>query len=226
METLICSGDSYTDNLRPQNESKLSWPNFLATKLNAKKLINIGSSGAGNEEIFGRTIDEIHLHKNIDLMVVMWSEFNRFDWQLDLRKEKNYKKLFAKSHNMRKFKGEGRYATFWCNIHPEKELNKRPLGIVKMDDKGKVQPFSDWPSKLSSLFHEKTIDNYYAGINKFMRYAYSVQTICEQENIPLIQIMGTEPICNDGVYLGQNDPTSKKRGLTYVQGGEQASMPS
>ena len=33
-----------------------------------------------------------------------------------------------------------------------------------------------------------------------MRYVYSLQTICDQENIPLIQIMGTEPICNDGVY--------------------------
>ena len=123
MRTLICSGDSYTDNLRPQNESTLSWPNFLAKKLNTKTLINLGSSGAGNDEIFGRTIDEIHLHKKIDLLVVMWSEFTRFDWQLDLRKEKNYKKLFAKSHNIRKFKGEGKYATFYCNLHPEKELN-------------------------------------------------------------------------------------------------------
>ena len=74
MKTLICAGDSYTDDFRTTNNFEKVWPNFLAEKTKAKHLINIGSSGAGNYEIFSRTVDEITLNKNIDLVVVMWSE--------------------------------------------------------------------------------------------------------------------------------------------------------
>ena len=42
--------------------------------------INLGRSGSGNEYIYSRTLDTLVTEKNIGLVVVMWSEFQRLDF--------------------------------------------------------------------------------------------------------------------------------------------------
>ena len=85
---IICCGDSYTDSFRAGNQGVEMpyqvWPNFLGEKISnneyfipSKDLMNLGSSGAGNYEIYSRTVDVISSQKNIGLAIPMWSEFQR-----------------------------------------------------------------------------------------------------------------------------------------------------
>ena len=75
VKTLVAVGCSYTDNAWPFPV----WPEVLSEKLNLK-CVNIGKCGAGNEYIFSRGLDALHTEKNIGMMVIMWSEFQRMDW--------------------------------------------------------------------------------------------------------------------------------------------------
>tara|TARA_Y100000361_G_scaffold153459_1_gene175316 strand:+ start:428 stop:1129 length:702 start_codon:yes stop_codon:yes gene_type:complete len=81
VKKLVAVGCSYTD---PCYTFPV-WPELLAKKLNFK-CINLGQSGSGNECIFSKSLDILVKEKNIGLMVVMWSEFQRMDYYLgDIR---------------------------------------------------------------------------------------------------------------------------------------------
>ena len=216
---IICSGDSYTDNLRAGNQGVelpyQVWPDFFGEKLSkneyfipSKDLMNLGSSGAGNYEIYSRTVDAISSQKNIGLVVVMWSEFPRVDFEVDMRDfEVNSKNKFGFMSYMRLHKGKTRDPVYYENCHPEKLLTTERKGIVRIDNKGKKVVIPSWKYKLSEISVLKKINNNYSGINAFMRYAYSIQSICDNENIPLIQIMGTRPVVNWTKVQGVNQPT-------------------
>jgi len=199
MKTLICAGDSYTDVTRVGNSSSLVWPNFLAEKIKAKHLINIGSSGAGNYEIFSRIVDEITLNKNIDLVVVMWSEFPRLDFELDIRTDQwppKGRTGRADPYAARRLKkGKNKFPQNYMNIHPQREVThpSKYDGRIIIEN-GKKKVLSGLKHRISFEFITSYLTNYYADVNKFMRYAYSLQSICENEHIPYIQIMGCEPI--------------------------------
>ena len=70
---MITSGCSFTESVR-ENQEK-SWADYLAEKLN-KKLINYGKGGSGNEYIYNSIVDNL----DTDLVVVMWSGFDRWDF--------------------------------------------------------------------------------------------------------------------------------------------------
>ena len=74
---LIAGGDSNTE----PNKWKM-WPELLANKLDMD-FVNLGKSGQGNEYIFNTTIEEIHKHDNVGLVVVGWSTTPRRDWLID-----------------------------------------------------------------------------------------------------------------------------------------------
>lgn len=74
---LIAGGDSNTE----PNKWKM-WPELLADKLDMD-FVNLGKSGQGNEYIFNTTIEEIHKHDNIGLVVVGWSTAPRRDYLID-----------------------------------------------------------------------------------------------------------------------------------------------
>lgn len=85
VKKLVAVGCSYTDDcyIFPV------WPELLAKKLNYK-CINLGQSGSGNECIFSKALDALVKEKNIGLMVLMWSEFQRMDFYLgDIKKWNN-----------------------------------------------------------------------------------------------------------------------------------------
>ena len=75
VKNLVAVGCSYTAN----SYNFPVWPELLSEKLNLY-CYNLGNSGSGNEYIFSRALDALHTIKNIGILVVMWSEFQRTDW--------------------------------------------------------------------------------------------------------------------------------------------------
>ena len=113
---LIAIGCSYTEHyLRSDHSPDIDhdfprWPQHLADMLDME-CINLGRSGAGNKYILSKIVDTVLTEKNIGLVVVMWSQFQRLDFEysstrwihinLDLdqikidwyREQKNFKEL-------------------------------------------------------------------------------------------------------------------------------------
>jgi len=56
------------------------WPQHLADKLDME-CVNLGAAGQGNEYILSKLIDTVLTEKNIGLVVLMWSEWIRQDFQ-------------------------------------------------------------------------------------------------------------------------------------------------
>ena len=91
MKKLIVSGCSWTKysmgmTMEPYLRDK-DWATHLAKKLDME-CINLGCGGAGNEYIFFSIYDELmreKKHSEIGLVVVMWSGWKRWDFEL-----KNY----------------------------------------------------------------------------------------------------------------------------------------
>jgi len=74
---LIAIGCSYTENYK----SFPTWPTHLAKELDMK-CVNLGQRGAGNNYILSKIIDTVLTEKNIGLVVVMWSQFQRLDFEM------------------------------------------------------------------------------------------------------------------------------------------------
>ena len=73
---LIAIGCSYTEKWNAWK----SWPEVLADKLDMD-CVNLGRCGSGNEQILAKTVDVVLNEKNIGLIVLMWSEWQRIDFQ-------------------------------------------------------------------------------------------------------------------------------------------------
>ena len=76
---LIVSGCSYTEDCY----NFPVWPTVLAEKLDMQ-VVNLAHSGNGNEFIYNTLMDYIICQnkKNIGLVIAMWSEFQRMDFQM------------------------------------------------------------------------------------------------------------------------------------------------
>ena len=198
---LIVAGDSYSDQYRRENFGFADvWGNHLAKFLDrdeyfkAENIINIANSGAGNYEIFSRTLDEIIFNKNIYLIVIMWSEFQRFDFEIDM----SYKPVSDGTPHRQK-KGSW-YSirggqTLYQNMHPPRVMMGPWPVLDSIKDRPSLEP--EWKHKLCKVFHERNFDSLPVGVNKFMRFVFTLQEMCEKKNIRLIQCMGTEPIISD-----------------------------
>ena len=83
---LIAIGCSYTEHyLRSDHSPDIDhdfprWPQHLADMLDME-CINLGRSGAGNKYILSKIVDTVLTEKNIGLVVVMWSQFQRLDFE-------------------------------------------------------------------------------------------------------------------------------------------------
>jgi len=78
VKKLLAVGCSYAEDVYPFPV----WPKLLAEKFNME-CINLGRCGSGNEYIYSRTLDTLVTEKNLGLVVVMWSEFQRLDFCKD-----------------------------------------------------------------------------------------------------------------------------------------------
>jgi len=83
---LIAIGCSYTEHYflsihaMGVDHSFARWSQHLADKLDME-CVNLGRSGMGNEYMIAKLMDAI-LQKNIGLIVIMWSEWQRMDFQI------------------------------------------------------------------------------------------------------------------------------------------------
>ena len=83
---LIAIGCSYTEhNLNSDISPDIDhdfprWSQHLADMLDME-CINLGRSGAGNKYILSKIVDTVLTEKNIGLVVVMWSQFQRLDFE-------------------------------------------------------------------------------------------------------------------------------------------------
>lgn len=91
MGIVLSNGDSFTygdelpgsrnpEGLRFDTHHHHTFTHKLSEKL-GKEYVNIGRNGSSNMKIFRRTMDNIMLHgpDNIDLLMVTWSNFGRFE---------------------------------------------------------------------------------------------------------------------------------------------------
>ncbi len=83
---LIVSGDSFTDYRYTNTHGFPVWPDILGEMLDME-VINMGNCGSGNEYIYGSIIDHLPKESSIGLVVAMWSESCRLDFELPLNKE-------------------------------------------------------------------------------------------------------------------------------------------
>lgn len=80
---LVAGGCSFTDpNFKsmyhPEMDTSFAkWPDLVAKELNLK-VVNTGASGSGNKIIADRVMDAVIENKNVELVMVLWSGFDRF----------------------------------------------------------------------------------------------------------------------------------------------------
>ena len=83
---LIAIGCSYTEHYLFSDQSPNAdhdfprWPQHLADMLDME-CINLGKCGSGNDQILAKTVDATLNEKNIGLVVLMWSEWQRIGFQ-------------------------------------------------------------------------------------------------------------------------------------------------
>ena len=83
---LIAIGCSYTEHyLRSDRSPDIDhdfprWPQHLADKLDME-CVNLGQCGSGNKQILSKIINTVLTEKNIGIVVVMWSQFQRLDFE-------------------------------------------------------------------------------------------------------------------------------------------------
>ena len=83
---LIAIGCSFTEHylnnpMSPDFDHNFPrWPQHLADKLDME-CVNLGQCGVGNKYILSKIVDTVLTEKNIGLVVLMWSEWMRQDFQ-------------------------------------------------------------------------------------------------------------------------------------------------
>jgi hypothetical protein len=176
---LIVSGCSYVDDYaKSQNmESFPIWPDLLAKKLDME-CINVGKCAAGNKEIFSNIVDEVVTQKNIGLVIVMWSEFQRVSFYLDRKKS-------------------------WKSFHPDRDF----LTAEWQDqfyDTARDNPLKkEMPYRVSRELKTFGMEGIKGGTYDSIRMMYSFQTICENLDVPYLQVQGCLPIMSKTDNRGQ-----------------------
>ena len=166
---LIVSGCSYTDNWWTQIHGVKVWPEILAEKLDMD-CINLGQCGRGNEYIFQTIIDEIQHHKNIGLVIPMWSEWNRIDIQRNVPSKRGYRWYTIRT-------GVG----WW----PENksEFSRKRTGL-----------WTETLQEITDLFYERDMYGAKVCTERTMRFFYLFQELMESKNLNYIQSAAVYPV--------------------------------
>ena len=185
---LIISGCSYTDNYAKQQKMKEFpiWGELLAEKLDMD-LINLGKCGFGNKAIYHSLTEEILKRKDIGLVVAMWSEVQRVSFFVD------DKPLYRKNGDV--------YKNDWECFHPE-----RIVLDADWHDKFFTPPTKNTKKAgikydISVALRNKFLDDIKSGVKESLGYMYALQSICELNNIPHLQIQGCQPLMGKGESL-------------------------
>ncbi len=119
---LLAVGCSYTDNWWTEKHGFPVWPELLAEKLDMD-CHNFGMCGAGNHYIFATMHDKIN-EEDFDLVVLMWSEFQRMDFQQEI--PKHWKKR----------------GTRWVSLHPQRG-NTKQIYPMNLSSKRSLLKYAD-----------------------------------------------------------------------------------
>tara|TARA_B100000700_G_C15014503_1_gene842639 strand:+ start:227 stop:1024 length:798 start_codon:yes stop_codon:yes gene_type:complete len=84
---LITSGCSFTDSSYTFTHGFPVWPDVLGEMLDME-VINLGKSGKGNEYIYSTILDCLTKEKNVGLVIAMWGESSRIDFEVPHREDK------------------------------------------------------------------------------------------------------------------------------------------
>ena len=84
---LISIGCSYTEHYLDSMHTKIKldfprWPEHLSDKLDME-YVNLGRTGMGNEYMVSQLLETLMRVKEIGLVVIMWSEWQRMDFQIE-----------------------------------------------------------------------------------------------------------------------------------------------
>ena len=175
VKKLLAVGCSYTADIYPFPV----WPQLLAEKFNME-CINLGRCGSGNEYIYSRTLDTLVTEKNLGLVVVMWSEFQRLDFCTP-----------AGAHTDQK---DGKWKTLNYQKRDEIELIQPPGPITRAHQQERNYQF--WVNKRLVTLTEDGYDDIVYQTEKSIRLFYSLQQIMklsEYNNIPFYQLVGSNP---------------------------------
>ena len=182
-EILIAAGCSFTDPNFKSLDSSLEeserggwpmWPEIIANQLNLKS-INMGKYGAGNDYIFNQVIDQLYTQKNIKLVVVMWSGWDRFNYMGKLITPISY---FV-SNNLKE-------------LQPSKEVLRDHVDLSAYDD-----IFFNMNQNDALKYSKHVIDTN-------LRYMFLLSYILKEKNIPYVFLQGVTAFSYQGLNLVDN----------------------
>lgn len=177
-KTILANGCSFTNG-------KDSWPYLLSDNLKSN-IVNLGMVGAGNRYIHDTTIRQI-LNYKYDLVLVMWSGINRFDFQVE-------DPTFF----------DGDYLT---SLEQLRYMDWDYKKIVPIDERDRIE--ANWVfagggrqkniragSSKESMFGD--VLKHYSIKNlqdQFLMYQYSLQSVLRLHNIPYVFMYHTGCPC-------------------------------
>ena len=169
-KVLLTSGCSFTDNWWTKKYGFPVWSELLAKELDLD-CINLGKRGLGNDYIFNSIIDKLATEKDrVDLVVVMWSEFARIDFEV---KEEDDTDTHVKK------------GLPWISVSNSSNVSHTNLREV-------LTTFINEKDLNGTLIYRKPFEMAEL-IKKSLRTFYIFQEFMERMNIPYIQIIGTHP---------------------------------
>ena len=171
MKKLIVSGCSFTDNYAKTIGLKEwpIWPELLADSL-GMELINLGKSGQGNEYIYSSLLDTVIKEKNIGLVIAMWTEFQRLDFFINLKRGSHWIALHFPENE------KDRNNISWKNKVME-ILHERDLGSDKSNIQRSLRIFfmlQETMKNLNMPFYQLV------GCCPINRTRNNVKTVCEE----------------------------------------------
>lgn len=171
MGIVLSSGDSFTygDEL-PGSRQEIdqhhhhTFTHKLAEKLN-RKYVNLGANGSSNMKIYRRTFDFImKTNKDIDLLVINWSNFGRYEICEPFTLESDSKIFIHSESNMNQIIPD--HHSNYMNLRVAGEIEER-ADILKLYTKEVL-------TIQTQIFHTMT-------------YMTHIQWLCDKLGIPVMQ---------------------------------------
>ena len=179
---LIISGCSYTHNYAKTQmlEEFPIWGELLADQLDME-LINLSRCGFGNRAIYTTLVEKMIVEKNVGFVVAMWSEFQRMSWYLNTESLNHQPEQYRDPNPWRCFLPERvvKDANWHDQFYKPPAVNPKKKSI-------KYQ--------ISKMVNDRELDSINAGVIESLGYMFAFQNICENMDIPYLQLQGCWPV--------------------------------
>ena len=218
---LIVAGCSYVDDYaKSQNLPTFPlWSDLLADKLNMQ-LINLGKCGAGNKEIYSKIVDAIVTEEKIGLVIPMWSEFQRVSFYVD---QLQTWKSFHTDRDYLNAEWTDNFHKGMSGVAPPNPLKKKmPYHIIEERTVGPDLGQDSIDAGILSLiigfllvilfmiykYRAFGLNDIQAATEDSLRMMYGFQTLCENKDIPYLQMQGPFPIMSKSKFDNEKKLTA------------------